>query len=550
MRSLIRQTIWLFFISVWILSSCKKEYSCESCNLQNKPPVSIAGPDQLTFLPKDSVLLNGSQSYDTDGTIIQYQWIKISGPANYSIVTGDSSKTLVKGLSLGIYLFELNVKDDKNAISKDTVQILVNSVTVNPLPPVAKAGPDQTISSPVDSTLLDGSLSFDPDGMIVSYLWTKISGPASNNIANINAAQTKVYGLSQGNYKFELRVTDNMGLVGKDTVQVIVINPTTANLTIIGHLSEARDNIAVASAGSKIVFAGGLKAWVCGPDYGVPSSAVDIYDINTQTWTTAQLSVARWGIAAIALGNKLFFAGGENGQWTTYDNVDIYDVSTNTWTVAHLSEARGFTGAAKSGNKIFFAGGYYYPAPITPSNRVDVYDISTNTWSIHTLPNAKTGICGISTVDKAYLGGGWNYTNSTNTIDIYNNTSGTWSVASYQLLYGVYSGARYGDNNYWTSKTQPTVEIQNTSTNSVTVESLTNIRGATLVRNDEIVFLGGNSFDIYNTTSSSWTTKALPQSISPFGMISVNNIIYKSGNYYMDSNNCPVFTNEVYKISW
>lgn len=46
-------------------------------------------------------------------------------------------------------------------------------------PPIANAGPDRLIILPTDSVLMDGSRSSDPDGSISSYLWTKISGPAS-----------------------------------------------------------------------------------------------------------------------------------------------------------------------------------------------------------------------------------------------------------------------------------------------------------------------------------------------------------------------------------
>jgi hypothetical protein len=48
-------------------------------------------------------------------------------------------------------------------------------------PPIAKAGPDQVITLPTDSVLLDGNSSSDPDGKISEWLWTKISGPASFN---------------------------------------------------------------------------------------------------------------------------------------------------------------------------------------------------------------------------------------------------------------------------------------------------------------------------------------------------------------------------------
>ena len=47
----------------------------------------------------------------------------------------------------------------------------------NNKPPIAHAGKDTTIVLPVDSVILDGRASTDPDNNIVSYAWTKISGP-------------------------------------------------------------------------------------------------------------------------------------------------------------------------------------------------------------------------------------------------------------------------------------------------------------------------------------------------------------------------------------
>ena len=42
-------------------------------------------------------------------------------------------------------------------------------------------------------------------------------------------------------------------------------------------------------------------------------------------------------ISSIASGNKIIFAGGDEGGNATVDPVNIYDASTNTWTVAHLA---------------------------------------------------------------------------------------------------------------------------------------------------------------------------------------------------------------------
>jgi hypothetical protein len=54
---------------IGIFFSGKKEISCESCRDGNKPPIAIAGPDQVITLPTDSVSLNGNASSDPDGII-------------------------------------------------------------------------------------------------------------------------------------------------------------------------------------------------------------------------------------------------------------------------------------------------------------------------------------------------------------------------------------------------------------------------------------------------------------------------------------------------
>jgi K319L-like, PKD domain/WD40-like Beta Propeller Repeat len=90
-------------------------------------------------------------------------------------------------------------------------------------PPVANAGADQVITLPSNSVNLNGSASTDPNNNISSYLWTKISGPSSFNIADANAVQTQVTNLVEGVYQFELKVTDAGGLFDKDITQVTVM---------------------------------------------------------------------------------------------------------------------------------------------------------------------------------------------------------------------------------------------------------------------------------------------------------------------------------------
>lgn len=98
--------------------------------------------------------------------------------------------------------------------------------TLMNIPPVANAGADQSFNPHLlDSCILNGSLSFDPDGDIASYSWKVIDHPFPAQIVSETSVETGVTGLSKdGTYKFELTVTDNGGLSAKDTVNVNVLN--------------------------------------------------------------------------------------------------------------------------------------------------------------------------------------------------------------------------------------------------------------------------------------------------------------------------------------
>ncbi|HRN55373.1 MAG TPA: PKD domain-containing protein, partial [Agriterribacter sp.] len=121
-------------------------------------------------------------------------------------------------------------------------------------PPVANAGEDQVINPPANEAILDGSASKDPDGSIVSYTWTKISGPQGDqsSIANPNKVTTTVTGLKEGEYVFQLTVKDDKGSEGKDEVRIRVNQPPVVNAgrdTVI-HISILEDVIQATLSGT------------------------------------------------------------------------------------------------------------------------------------------------------------------------------------------------------------------------------------------------------------------------------------------------------------
>jgi ribosomal protein L14 len=191
----------------------------------NKAPVANAGPGVAITLPVNTATLDGSASSDPDGTISSYSWTEVSGP-NTPPVTGANTASLnLSGLIAGQYTYQLKVTDNNGASSTAQVKIIV-APAPNQLP-YANAGSNQTITAPASTVNLDGSASYDPDGSITVYSWTKVSGPGSVTISNSNTATPSVIGLQPGTYVFELTVTDNKAATAKDQV-TITVNPKPA----------------------------------------------------------------------------------------------------------------------------------------------------------------------------------------------------------------------------------------------------------------------------------------------------------------------------------
>ncbi|MBS1610713.1 MAG: T9SS type A sorting domain-containing protein, partial [Bacteroidetes bacterium] len=189
----------------------------------NQAPVADAGASQTLPFGTTSVTLDGSKSTDPDGTITTYDWQLVSGP-DITITNGNSAKPVITGLQGAQYIFELTVTDNVGATSKAQVKIIVNLSTN--LPPVANAGANQIVTLPVSSTKLDGVKSYDPDGTIESYVWTKMDGPSPVTITNVNTSTPIISGLTEGVYSFKLTVTDNRGASTTAQVKITVQKPS------------------------------------------------------------------------------------------------------------------------------------------------------------------------------------------------------------------------------------------------------------------------------------------------------------------------------------
>lgn len=133
----------------------------------------------------------------------------------YLIITTMNLKHIILTLSIAIITFSCQKEND----------YLNNSV------PVANAGTSHTITLPTNTVTVNGA-GADADGNIVAYLWSQVNGPKESIIVNPGSPSTLIKDLIEGDYIFQLMVTDNAGATGVDTVKVKVNKPLVTSLTL------------------------------------------------------------------------------------------------------------------------------------------------------------------------------------------------------------------------------------------------------------------------------------------------------------------------------
>jgi N-acetylneuraminic acid mutarotase len=340
------------------------------------------------------------------------------------------------------------------------------------------------------------------------------------------------------------------------------------SLVPVGSLSEGRAGLVSATAGTKIVFAGGIVP-------GAYSSRVDIYDTITLSWSKAEFTIReRQGMAVAAIGSKIFFAGGQDADWIDVTSrVDIYDAATNTWTTAELSQPKAYLAAVTLGNKIYFAGGANW-GPLTSgsprnyfvgSNVVDIYDNSTNTWTTDKLSEGRYELSATAVGNKIYFAGGLNSIfNTSKTIDIYDATSNAWSTSQLQEPRSGHVGVVSGNKIFWVGGANSPYQLGYVLSENTEIRDLNSglsssvcitpkSRFSAVVKNENIIFFtgdvgSGTQFDIYNTVNGQWSTGVLNKTLKSATIISVNNTTYIAGG--RGDNPWGPYYREVWKLEY
>ena len=127
--------IRLFLVSAFFL------VSLTACD-ENELPVSEAGHQQSVTLGTE-IFLDGTTSYDPDGSISEYQWVILEKPDGSisQIVNPNSPLTMFKTDVGGVYVIELIVFDNENGSDRDyvIVDILAPNSEDTDAPPISEA---------------------------------------------------------------------------------------------------------------------------------------------------------------------------------------------------------------------------------------------------------------------------------------------------------------------------------------------------------------------------------------------------------------------------
>ena len=192
----------------------------------NTAPVADAGPNQ-TVNVGDTVTLNGSGSTDADTDPLTFSWtLDTPMGSTATLAAGTTvSPTFVPDVS-GTFTVTLVVNDGTEDSTPDAVLITAETVVAN-TPPVADAGPDQSVDMGT-TVVLDGASSSDVDGDPLTYSWTLATPGGGATLSDPTAVGPSFTPDIEGVYTATLIVNDGTDDSTPDSVtitaQVVVVN--------------------------------------------------------------------------------------------------------------------------------------------------------------------------------------------------------------------------------------------------------------------------------------------------------------------------------------
>jgi hypothetical protein len=143
---------------------------------------------------------------------------------NETYVASAGSGRLVVGLEFGNFMRPKDYAATTSPVPMDVPRIRyeIGTRRVGSAPPVADAGPDQ-VNVQAGTITLDGSRSYDPLGLDLTYTWLQVAGPTVT-LSSTSAPKATFTAAAGQSYSFRLTVRNTEGLQATDTTTVSTIS--------------------------------------------------------------------------------------------------------------------------------------------------------------------------------------------------------------------------------------------------------------------------------------------------------------------------------------
>ncbi|HEC81978.1 MAG TPA: PKD domain-containing protein, partial [Thermoplasmatales archaeon] len=197
----------------------------KTVTIRNQPPIA-----KFTYEPEKPVTYStiyfNSTSTDLDGRIVNWTWSMGDGTILYG------EKVTHQYMDDGVYMVNLTVRDDDNATSSTTKNLLIKNQ-----PPNTDFNYEPIFPSTY-TMIYFNSTSYDKDGNIVNYTWSFGDGETAYG-ENVTHLYT-----DDGTYNVNLTIIDDDGAHSSIEKTVFVNNqPPVANFTFQPNAPVANDTI-------------------------------------------------------------------------------------------------------------------------------------------------------------------------------------------------------------------------------------------------------------------------------------------------------------------
>ncbi|MGH9463769.1 MAG: Kelch repeat-containing protein, partial [Vicinamibacteria bacterium] len=187
--------------------------------------------DSATTLQEDPVDINVlANDSDPDGDALAVEEVGMAAHGEISINPDGTVRYVPDEGFSGLDTFTYTVTDGHGGTDVATVTV---DVTSRNQPPSVDAGPDQTITFPIDTVTLSGTVSDDglPVGSVLTISWTQVDGPAAVDFGTPDQPETTARFSVAGDYVLRLTASDGEFTVSDD-VNVQVLPPADVELSV------------------------------------------------------------------------------------------------------------------------------------------------------------------------------------------------------------------------------------------------------------------------------------------------------------------------------